>query len=57
MQMDDDMVKVNDAALLAELLGAIVYERSELVWIAPYSEEADRRIVHELLVARGVSSN
>lgn len=43
------MKGLNDAAMLAELLGSVVSEKCEYLWTASYSEEESREICRELL--------
>ena len=38
----EGMKGLNDAALIAELLGSTVFEKCEYVWSAPYSAEESR---------------
>ncbi len=51
------MKGLNDAALIAELLGSTVFEKCEYVWSAPYSAEESREICQELFASGMFFSN
>jgi hypothetical protein len=53
----EGMKGLNDAALIAELLGSTVFEKCEYVWSAPYSAEESREICQELFASGMFFSN
>lgn len=53
----EGMKDLNDAALIAELLGSMVFEKCEYVWSAPYSAEESREIWQELVSSATFFSN
>jgi len=51
------MEEINETALLAEVLGIMVQERNELVWVVPFSEENQKQVCKELFSGFPISEN
>ncbi len=41
--------KINQVALISEILGNMVQEKSELVWVTPFSKEISSQVCREVL--------
>lgn len=51
------MKGLNDAELIAEILGSIVFEKSEFLWSSPYSAIESKEIWQELISSKMLFSN
>lgn len=49
--------QINDSTLIGELLDTMVCEKSELVWIVPYSPELHDQIIKEIFSEIPVTEN
>lgn len=49
--------QISDIVVMTEILNAIVYEKSELVWVVPYSAIVQEKVVQELFTKYPVSVN
>ncbi len=53
----EEIKEINDTVLMAEVLGAIVQERSELVWVVPFSKEIEKQVCKELFCRFPIAKN
>ena len=49
--------QLNDATLVAEILETLVCEKSDLIWVVPFSPEVQEKIIKELFQAYFISEN
>lgn len=48
---------INDNVLVAEVLGSVVCEKSDLVWVVPFTPELQKQILVELFSEFPISEN
>lgn len=53
----EEIKEINDTALIAEVLGAVVQEKNELVWVVPFSEEIHKQMCEELFTRFIIADN
>ena len=53
----EEIKEINGTALLAELLGSVVQEKNDLVWVVPFSEEIQKQICGELFSKFPIGKN
>lgn len=51
----EEVKQINDAVLIAEVLGAIIQEKADLVWVVPFSDEMQEQVLYELFTEFPVS--
>ena len=56
MSMMKKTQEINEMTLISEILGKVVQEKSELVWIAPFSKEVNSQVCREVLKTKYVIS-
>ena len=53
----EEVKQINDAVLIAEVLGAIIQEKADLVWVVAFSDEMQEQVLYELFTEFPVSGN
>ena len=46
----EEVKQINDAVLIAEVLGAIIQEKADLIWVVPFSDEIQEQVFYELYI-------
>lgn len=49
--------QINDTALITEILTSMVCEKSDLVWVVPFSAEVQEQVLCELFSEFQISEN
>lgn len=52
-----EIKQINESVLIAEVLGAVVYEKSDLTWVVPYTPEFQEQVLAELFSEYPISEN
>lgn len=53
----NELEQINESVLIAEVLGAVVYEKSDLTWVVPYTPEFQEKVLAELFSEFPISDN
>ena len=56
MNMMKKTQEINEMTLISEILGKVVQEKSELVWVTPFSKEVNSQVCREVLKTKYVIS-
>lgn len=56
MSMMKKTQEINEMTLISEILGKVVQEKSELIWITPFSKEVNSQVCREVLKTKYVIS-
>ena len=58
MNMMKKTQEINEMTLISEILGKVVQEKSELVWVTPFSKEVNSQVCREVLKTKyAISEN